>query len=203
MYNIKFLNTYNSIISLRPIINPERNEDYYLQKLACDTYLENNKILIQNYGKLKTEFVINNDLIFLYASINNYKILFNLLKLEDVVFVKKVTTFDQDQLNILYNIESSEILGVFKYYTKSSFPVEFKIVNTFDCFNAYYKSNNLWPNKEAAAKLIKSFKESMTTKLLDDDPSEKVSTTEGNEFSFIYFYDLIIIIDYNKVDIKI
>ncbi|MBC8062567.1 MAG: hypothetical protein H7Y18_18150 [Clostridiaceae bacterium] len=199
MYNIKFMNTYNSVTSLREVETLNKPQDNYLQKVSCNTYLENNKILIHNYDNLKTECVLNNNLLFCYASINDYKILFNVLKLQDVSFIKNITTFNKTHLSALYKIDTSEILGGVIYYTRSDFPIEFKVINTCDCFNSYCKNNGIWRNKEARVNLISTFKESMATDLLADDPAEKISSINGNEFTYIYFYDLIIIIDHKKV----
>jgi hypothetical protein len=199
MYDVKFMNTYNSVISLRSIIKLAKPEDYYLEKESSNTYLENNKVPIHNYDNFKTEFILNNNLVFCYASINNYKILFNVLQIDDIPFVRNPITFDKSQLSSLQTISKTEILGEYTYYNRSAFPMEFIIINTCDCFNNYCKNNNWGSNKGARVKLIATFKESLTTSVLDDDPSEKSSKVNGYEFTFIHFYNLIIIIDYNKI----
>ena len=179
-------------MNLRSIIKLDTTEDYYLEKASGNIYLKNNKNLIHNYHNFKTEFVLNNKNIFCYASINNYKVLFNILKADDI-------SFEKDQLSALYKIDQTEALGRYIYYNKAAFPIEYKIINTCDCFNNYYKVNSLWPNKQAGVKLIATFNESIISTILDDDPSEKISTIDGHEFTFIYFYDLIILMSYNKI----
>jgi len=202
MYNIKFMNTYNSVIYLRTIIKPDKTEDYYLEKTSCNTYLENNKVLINNYDNLKTEFVFNNNLLFCYASINKYKILFNVLKVDDKSVVRNTLVFNKIQLSELQKIDQAGILGMYIYYTNSASAIEFKVINTCDCFNSYCTNNGIWPNKDSRVNLLTTFKQSLTTTVIDKTPSEKTSKINGHEFTFVCFYNLMIIIDYNKVTVE-
>ena len=205
-YDLTFLNTYNAAVNFSPDGKSIRENNTYLEAQSAFVYMKEKKNLIQRFNdNFLTEFIISGKYMYCYASINNTKILFNLLPITSFNILKEKTNLSLEQLEFVHNIKEENILGTHRILLSSGFPFELKIINTCDAFLSFVKLNGGYPNRKMNKDLLSAFQQQLQLSSEKDFAVGSVCRLQNKEtphrFKYIYFYNLIIITEYCKEDI--
>jgi hypothetical protein len=201
-YDLTFLNTYNAAVSFSPDGKNIRENNTCLEVQSALTYLKEKKNLVHRFNdNFQTELILSDNLIYCYASINNTKILFNVLPVIDFNILKEKSKLSLEQLEFVHNIKEENILGTHKILLSSGFPIELKIINTCDSFLNFVKLNGGYPNRKMNKDLLSAFQQQLQLSENNFDVGN-VCVLQNKEtphrFKYIHFYNLIIITEYFK-----